>query len=187
MSTPQKSKGKRRSAPEWVEAALQALMDGGVEAVRVEPLAAKLGVTKGSFYWHFEDRAALLAAVLEAWEQRTTRRIIELVDAEGAGPRERLLRLLALTSHPSAHRLEGAVRAWGHQDPAAKVALARVDGDRERYVSAILVEAGVPKAEAKRRTRGLYLMLIGGYTWRAHGGQPIDKAVWNTMVNLILR
>jgi len=78
------------TAEDWVRAAVRAIEDGGVGAVAVEPLARKLGVTKGSFYWHFKNRGALLEAVLERWEEECTEAVIAA--AEGiSDPRERLV------------------------------------------------------------------------------------------------
>jgi AcrR family transcriptional regulator len=78
------------TAEDWVRAAARAIEEGGVTAVAVEPLARKLGVTKGSFYWHFKNRGALLEAVLERWEEECTEAVITA--AEGiSDPRERLV------------------------------------------------------------------------------------------------
>ncbi len=80
------------TAEDWVRAALRALAKGGVGAVAVEPLAQQLGVTKGSFYWHFPTRDALLSAALEHWEKESTEAVIVAVDTI-ADPRDRLMRL----------------------------------------------------------------------------------------------
>src|ERR1700746_2561025 len=80
------------SAEHWAEAALEALASGGLEAVAVEPLARRLSVTKGSFYWHFANREALLRAALALWKKRETYDTIEGVE-ELADPYERLVRL----------------------------------------------------------------------------------------------
>src|SRR3954453_8612881 len=76
--------GKRASltSDDWTRAALEALARGGLAAVAVEPLAKELGATKGSFYWHFADRSALLEAALDLWERRDTDRVIAAVDDE---------------------------------------------------------------------------------------------------------
>src|SRR4051812_22016420 len=84
----------RLGAGEWEAAALAALSESGPAGVAVEALARRLGVTKGSFYWHFEDRDALLRAALVAWENEYTERIIEAL-ASLSSPRDRLVRLLA--------------------------------------------------------------------------------------------
>src|ERR671911_1826652 len=77
------------TAEDWIEAAYRAMAEGGVEAVAVEPLARKLGVTKGSLYWHFEDRKALLEALLERWERESTEARIAAA-RQVADPRERV-------------------------------------------------------------------------------------------------
>ena len=80
------------SADDWAEAALNALADTGMKGLAVEPLARRLGVTKGSFYWHFANRRALLQAALELWERRQTDEVLERAARE-SDPRLRLLRL----------------------------------------------------------------------------------------------
>src|SRR5438477_7765626 len=87
----------RLSAQDWETAALEALADGGVAGVAVEPLARRLGVTKGSFYWHYADREALLAAALSRWEKSHTESIIAAL-ADVRDPRERLVRLIGRVS-----------------------------------------------------------------------------------------
>jgi AcrR family transcriptional regulator len=79
-------------AEDWVEAARSAMVAGGIDAVAVEPLARRLGVTKGSFYWHFKDRRALLEATLGRWEKESTDAVIATT-RRVADPRERLVRL----------------------------------------------------------------------------------------------
>src|SRR5215213_5696405 len=94
-------KGKREAltAADWTEAALAALARGGLSAVAVEPLAKELGATKGSFYWHFADRQALLEATLELWERRDTDQVIAAIDeTQDAQTRLRNLLRLAFTS-----------------------------------------------------------------------------------------
>ena len=79
----------RLSREHWIEAALDALGEGGVGAVAVEPLAARLGVTKGSFYWHFPSREALLVAALERWEAMEQETVFGKLEAI-SDPRARL-------------------------------------------------------------------------------------------------
>lgn len=79
-------------AEDWVGAAYSAMAEGGIEAVAIEPLARRLGVTKGSFYWHFQDRKALLEATLERWEKESTEARIT-ASRRISDPRERLIRL----------------------------------------------------------------------------------------------
>jgi AcrR family transcriptional regulator len=111
---------KQRSAEDWVQAATRALAAQGIDAVRVERLAADLGVTKGSFYWHFADLAALRAAVLATWEARATTEIIERVEERGGDAADKLRRLGEIVFGGEG-ALERQVRAWAAQDnrPAA--------------------------------------------------------------------
>src|SRR5260370_14799245 len=101
----------------WIEEGLRALAAGGPDAVRVELLARALGVTRGGFYWHFTDRSALLAEMLDTWERATTDEVVERLEREGGDASAKLRRLLALTS-TSALRTHLAVRAWAPRDQA---------------------------------------------------------------------
>ena len=98
------AKDMRMAAPtrtprsKWIEQGLQALAAGGPDAVRIEPLAQALGVTRGGFYWHFQDRNALLAEMLDRWERATTEEVADRLEREGGDVRDKLQRLLALTS-----------------------------------------------------------------------------------------
>src|SRR3954447_6844985 len=80
----------------WIEEGLRALAAGGPDAVRIEPLARALGVTRGGFYWHFDNRHALLEEILDAWERASVDEVIERVEGEGGDAREKLRRLSAL-------------------------------------------------------------------------------------------
>ena len=99
MSVLQTWSGRSTRTPrsKWIEAGLRALADGGPDAVRVEPLARALGVTRGGFYWHFTGRSALLAEMLDTWERSTTDEVVERLEREGGDASAKLRRLLALT------------------------------------------------------------------------------------------
>ena len=188
QKSPAKTSGAVPLGPQqWLAAAWQELARHGVASVRVEPLAARLGVTKGSFYWHYRDRAALLAALLADWEQRATQSVIALVDASSEAPRERLAELLRLTtSAPEAPDVEHAIRAWGTHDASVRKRLARIDKRREGYVEDLLVAAGVPRENAGLRARALYLAVIGEYARVAHGGAPTSRATWTELLARML-
>jgi AcrR family transcriptional regulator len=180
------AKGDSRNAQAWVDAGMRALVAGGIGAVRVEQLAIDLTVTKGSFYWHFDDRAALLTAMLTWWERVATRQVIEQVDAGRGDARERLRRLVAICTTGEGDRIESAVRAWGANDAAAKEVIARVDEERERFVAALFRELGLSAAQARHRARILYITLVGAFAWSAHGGEALSRETWRTLVNLLL-
>src|SRR5215207_10401271 len=82
----------------WIDHGLRALSAGGPDAVRVEPLARALGVTKGGFYWHFDDRDGLLAAMLDTWERTVVDEVVDRVEGDGVDARARLRRLFGLAA-----------------------------------------------------------------------------------------
>lgn len=178
---------KVRLAPDaWIEAGLLALVQGGIEAVRVETLAKSLGVTKGSFYWHFKDRRALLNEMLSGWEHKATLSVIEQVGARGGTASQRLRTLIELCTSGRADGLEGAVRAWGSADAIAQQTLVRVDRSRERFVVELFRELGLAKDGSAKRARILYLALIGELTWTSHGGKASGRAVWIELFELLV-
>jgi AcrR family transcriptional regulator len=121
----------------WIEAGLRALADGGPEAVRIETLAHSLGVTKGGFYWHFEDRRALLDELLDAWERTMIDEAIERVERGGGDARTKLRRLFALAASSEVReflRVDLAVRDWSRRDAEVALRLRRVDDRRIEYM-----------------------------------------------------
>jgi AcrR family transcriptional regulator len=148
----------RLSRERWIEAALEALTEGGVDAVAVEPLARRLGVTKGSFYWHFRDRDELLAATLEEWAGERTEGLIESLE-EIADPRERLAewaRHVLVADHALVISLHAAA-----DDPVVAPVLKRVTKRRIGWLEELLRETGVSPAAARHRARLLYAVDIG--------------------------
>ncbi|HEV2791423.1 MAG TPA: helix-turn-helix domain-containing protein [Solirubrobacterales bacterium] len=119
----------------WVEEGLRALAAGGPDAVRVEALAQALGVTKGGFYWHFENRRALLEEMLDRWERESVAEAIEQVEGGGGDTRSKLRRLFALAaSHDELLMTDLAVRDWARRDKAVATRLRRVDNQRMDYL-----------------------------------------------------
>ena len=175
---------KRLGKQEWIDAALAALAEHGVDAVRVERLAEALGVTKGSFYWHFADRDALLAAILDAWRDRATNDIITLVESLGGDARARL-RTLGLTVFNADGRLDRQVRAWAANDPMARAAQDAVDRRRVGYVEQLFRELGLTPAEAAARATFIYHALIGQFAMNAQArSKPEDLEI---ILRLLLR
>lgn len=151
---------ERLTAETWTELGLRTLATEGLEAVRVEPLARALGVTKGSFYWHFADRRALLDSLLAEWEQLATLNVIEAVERAAEEPADRLRELTRLVFRHGGP-LDRAVRAWASHDDEAASAVARVDARRYTFVRELLEAHGFTKDTAAMRARMLYTSLIG--------------------------
>ena len=148
----------------WIDAALQALAAGGPGAVRVEALATSLGVTKGGFYWHFKDRAALLEEMLDGWEQAGTEEVIERVEAEPLPPRDRLRLLFELApDHTAGFAVELAIRDWSRRDRGVAARLQRIDERRMRFVQGLFGEFCATESDAEARSTLAYSLLIGAY------------------------
>ena len=169
--------GRRLSADDWTSAALAALAEGGVGAVAVEPLAARLGATKGSFYWHFRNRDALLEAALQRWERLETDDVIARVETE-PDPRRRLRKLFF---HAIGGGLPGKART-GSVEPALQAAavhplvapvLARVTHRRLDYLDAQFRALGLPPAVARHRALLAYTAYLG-HTQLAHATPGIS-------------
>src|SRR3954453_8679476 len=112
----------------WIEEGLRALGVGGPDAVRIEKLADTLGVTKGGFYWHFDDRPALLDEMLEAWERLGVDQGLVRSERDGGDPRDKLGRLFRLgSSSRELMKVELAVREWARRDKRVARRLKRVD------------------------------------------------------------
>lgn len=140
---------RRRLSPEdWTEAALDAIGEVGLAGVAVEPLAARLGATKGSFYWHFRDQRALVEAALERWEQERTEAVIAEADGE-PDPTGRMRRLFDLTlGIGRADRVELALLA-NVEDPVVAPVLRRVTDRRIGYVASLYEQLGLEPTDAR--------------------------------------
>jgi AcrR family transcriptional regulator len=150
----------RLSADDWAQAALVALGEGGLSAVAIERLATQLGTTKGSFYWHFPNRRALIDAALARWEQRRTEAVIAAMERE-PDPRRRLRRLFAEGIEEAlVDRTEVALLA-NAQDPGVAPALRRVTQRRIDYLAGLFEQLGLPSADAHRRGLLAYTAYLG--------------------------
>jgi AcrR family transcriptional regulator len=160
--------GKRESlaAGDWTEAALEALARGGLAAVAVEPLAKSLGATKGSFYWHFVDRNALLEATLDLWERRDTDRVLAGIDEsqEVATRLRKLLRLAFLSVRGDAAGGAGAIELAlqaSASHPLVAHTLERVTGRRLAALSRLYSGLGYSQARARDQALLAYTAFLG--------------------------
>ena len=171
----------RLSREDWIEAALQALADGGPREVAVERLAARLGATKGSFYWHFADRGELISEALATWEREATDALIEEL-GEVADPVERLQAgMIAGTEleeeeHPDVRLLPSA------SDPVVGDVVRRVQRKRLDFLAEVFRDAGFPPAESRLRARLAYSLYLGWFMQRLVEGSeratPRERAAY---------
>jgi AcrR family transcriptional regulator len=149
----------------WIEEGLAALGVGGPDAVRVETLAQALGVSKGGFYWHFDDRRALLDEMLAAWERVVIDEAIEHVEAGGGDARERLERLFALASSPGVRALGSidlAIRHWARREEDVARRLQRVDNRRMEYMRSLFSAFCPDDGEVEARCLLVLSVFIAG-------------------------
>lgn len=160
-STTEKNAAARLGRDDWVRAAYLMLGDGGTSALRVERLASHLGVTKGSFYWHFKDRADLLDALRKRWTEQL---VIGRVEEAGGPPDEKIRNLLDIVVRSQRqHRggsLELAMRSWARRDPETAKVVEAVDQARVDYTARLFRELGLPPGEAEARSFMLYAYIF---------------------------
>jgi len=150
---------KRLSAQDWIDFALTTLAHDGFDALKADVLARKLGVSRGSFYWHFTDLGAFHTQVIERWKQRTTEAII--ADIERFQPGEERLDALLRHAFGRGAALEIRMRGWAGNNAEAARAVSGIDRRRQEYIELLLVEAGVALPLAVTRARLLYWTYLG--------------------------
>jgi AcrR family transcriptional regulator len=168
----------RTPASAWIEAGQQALATGGPDVVRIDALARALGVTRGSFYWHFADRDALLTEVLDDWERAATADVLDRVERGGSDPRGRVRRAGALTFSEQLLPIDLAVRDWARHDPAVAERLRRVDNCRMNYLRTLFGAFCADAGEVEARSMLAFSLLIGSHFLAAdHPGRSRAEAL----------
>jgi AcrR family transcriptional regulator len=164
----------------WIDEGLRALAAGGPDAVRIEPLARGLGVTKGGFYWHFEDRRALLDEMLDTWERVMIDEVIDRVESDGGDARSKLRRLFALASSRGVRELlkvDLAVRDWSRRDKQVAKRLRRVDNRRMDYMRSLFGEFCPDEEEVEARCFVAMSLFVGSPFVAADHGPRSRAAV----------
>src|SRR5258708_6351254 len=157
-----KASGQRRlTRDDWITAALGAIADGGLAAVGVEPLAARLGATKGSFYWHFENRDALLEAAIGRWEKETTTDVVAEITAARDAPASQFRRLVTGVIERAEQDRVGPALLASAAHPAVAPALQRVTSARLNLITTVFRRLGFPPAEPRRRALLAYSAYLG--------------------------
>jgi AcrR family transcriptional regulator len=171
----------------WIEEGLRALAAGGPDAVRIELLAQELGVTKGGFYWHFDDRRALLEEILDAWERASVDEVIERVESESGEPRAKLRRLSALAaSSDEPLRTDLAVRDWARREPAVAERLRRVDNRRMEYVRSLFGAFCPDEDDVEARCMLAFSLWIGNHFMAADHGARSRADVLELVIGRLL-
>lgn len=163
MKTERTERGWRGTPDLWLDAAYAMLVDAGVEAVKVMPLAERLGLSRTSFYWHFADREALLAGLVDRWRAKNTGNLVAQCQAPATTIAAGMLNLFDCWVEPDLFdsRLEFAMRTWALTDPGVEAAMTEADAMRLDAITELFRRFGYAEAEADTRARTLYLTQVG--------------------------
>ena len=153
----------RASEDMWLEAAYEVLTESGVEAVKVMPLAKKLGLTRTGFYWHFKDRAALLEAMITRWEAKNTGNLVAKTEAYAESICEAMFNLFDCWLDDTLFdaRLDLAIRNWARNDPKLQARLDKADATRSAAIMAMFKRFGYSDAQALARSMTVLYTQIG--------------------------
>ena len=160
--------GWRGSREGWLEAAYGALISEGIEALKIQPLAERLKLSRTSFYWFFENRDELLRALVAMWVERTTKPLTQATRAYAETETEAMLNVIGcfLSLDTFDAKLEYAMRGWGLNDPAVMARINEADAERLTALTAMLERWGHPPEDADVRARTIYLVQIGYISMR---------------------
>ena len=180
------SRTGRLSADDWAREALDQIAEQGVASVAVEPLARRLGVTKGSFYWHFPTREALLKAAIDRWEQRDEDQVIAHVERI-ADPRERLRELFQRVSREVQSHLVYAALLQASDHPLVQPVIERISRRRLALLTAAYAEAGFEPRAARHRARLAYTAYSGFLQLNQRHGMPrMDQEEYQAYIDHVI-
>jgi AcrR family transcriptional regulator len=169
----------------WIDAALRAVADGGPDAVRIEALATRLGVTKGGFYWHFSDRRALLDEMLDSWEKTMVEDVIARLESEPADSRAKLQQLFELARSVD-FAVELALRDWARRDDEVAERLRRVDNRRMEYLRSLFGQFCADEEDAEARSMLAFSLFIGSYFIAARHPEKTRSEVLQLAIDRLL-
>jgi len=169
------------SAKDWLDLGLKTLARHGFTALKAEPLAKAMGVSRGSFYWHFADIGAYRAAILKHWRDVAAEQVIASLEA--SSKEDDPLRLLLRRAFSGRLALENAVRSWATLDPLARAAVQATDRRRLNYVQILFERSGVSPAAARSRAQIFYWAFLG-YALSDH---PLPKARQQALLEELMR
>jgi AcrR family transcriptional regulator len=169
------------SAKDWLDLGLKTLAKSGFTALKAEPLANAMGVSRGSFYWHFVDIGAYHAAILKHWREVAAEQII--AGLEAASEHDNPLLLLLHRTFSSKLALENAVRTWATLDSRARAAVQATDRRRLSYVQSLFERSGLSPGVARSRAQIFYWAFLG----YALSDQPLPKARQQAVLQELLR
>jgi len=169
------------TAKDWLNQGLKTLTERGFTALKAEPLAKAMGVSRGSFYWHFADVGAFHAAILKHWRDVAAEQII--ANLEASSQNDNPLQVLLRQAFGSKLTLEKAVRTWATVDPVARSAVQAIDRRRLSYVGSLFERSGVSPGAARARAQIFYWAFLGF----ALSDKPLPQARQAAVLDELLR
>lgn len=167
---------------DWLDCGLRTLATEGTTALKVGAMAAALGASRGSFYWHFRDFADFRSRLLQTWRDRTVDQVIQEFEREpGGGDRFRRLMKRAFFGRRG---LDRAIRIWAADEPEVAAMVAVVDSRRVAYLAEMLASAGVDPDQARARAAFVYWAYLGQAIVMDPASAVIDKAEMDSIANL---
>ncbi|MEP2735924.1 MAG: TetR/AcrR family transcriptional regulator [Erythrobacter sp.] len=165
------SKTEALTREDWIKGGFRALTTGGPEAVKIEKIAREMKVSKGSFYWHFKDQAALKSAMMSHWEAWGTQAIIDRNEERELSPKEKLQDLSARITnsrdaasgglHYGGLMMEAAIRDWSRFDKNVRSSVRKVNSTRLDYIAKLFAQLGLNADQSKLKANLLYSSMIG--------------------------
>ena len=159
-----KANAKRLNQNDWLKGALKILRKSGIDSVKIVPLAKSLGVTTGSFYWHFADRPALYDALLDYWEKEMTDKAIAAARAFEGSPEERIWRLMEQVMDTGMAQYDLAIWHWAQSNKKVKEVFRRTVEKRFSFAAWMFEQAGFDQVQAKMRGRMMVVYMMGEST-----------------------
>jgi AcrR family transcriptional regulator len=154
---------QRGSEDVWLAAACEVLTESGIEAVKIMPLAKRLGLTRTGFYWHFKDRDTLLEAMIQCWEDQNTGNLIARTEAYAESISEAMFNLFDCWLDETLFdaRLDLAIRNWARNDAALQARLDQADAKRRDAITAMFHRFGYSDEQAQVRAMTVIYTQIG--------------------------
>jgi AcrR family transcriptional regulator len=181
------SSAARLTKEDWIDAARKALIKGGVAAVKVDHLARQIGVTRGSFYWHFKDRNDLMKSLLLHWKQSNTDPFRRVKQQKSGKPVYQLAEFFCIWLRPGEFDpdFDSAVRDWARVSTAAAQLVRQVDETRLDILMTLFQALGFAKLEADIRARVMYYHQVGYYALRIRETMDYRRSVFPTYFKVL--
>lgn len=187
MARPERRGAGRSTPDEWLQAGFALLAEDGFTALKIDTLSIRLGMTKGSFYWHFADMAAYKAALVSAWAQWRDDDHRRFAELETLAPRDRLIKMTAFLISPRQWMLERAMREWARSDRAAARSVKAADRRARAAVRQAFLDLGLSEAVAEQRSQWLFAIGIGALHLSNAKSPRIPLAQREELVDFLIR